>query len=64
MLGHTHIGSWLYCFHGWSLHELVLRFGYHDYHRLLESTEHNPELSESIEHRSIPGTPNLYSPHK
>jgi hypothetical protein len=24
----THIGSWLYCFHGWSRHELVLRFGY------------------------------------
>jgi hypothetical protein len=28
MPGHTHIGSWLYYFHGWSLHELVLRFGY------------------------------------
>jgi hypothetical protein len=28
----------LYCFHGWSLHELVLRFGYDVYHRLLEST--------------------------
>jgi hypothetical protein len=24
----THIGSWLYCFHGWSLHKPVLRFGY------------------------------------
>jgi hypothetical protein len=34
----THIGSWLYCFHGWSLHEPVLRFGYNVYHRLLEST--------------------------
>jgi hypothetical protein len=28
MPGHTHIGSWLYCFHGWSLHEPVLRFGH------------------------------------
>jgi hypothetical protein len=28
MPGHTHIGSWLHCFHGWSLHEPVLRFGY------------------------------------
>jgi hypothetical protein len=26
--GHTRVGSWLYCFHGWSLHETVLRFGY------------------------------------
>jgi hypothetical protein len=24
---HTHIGSWLHCFHVWSLHELDLRFG-------------------------------------
>jgi hypothetical protein len=23
-----HICSWLYCFHGWSLHEPILRFGY------------------------------------
>jgi hypothetical protein len=36
--GHTHIGSWLYCFHGWLLHEPVLRFGYDGYHRLLGST--------------------------
>jgi hypothetical protein len=28
MLGHTHIGSWLYYFHRWLLHKLVLRFGY------------------------------------
>jgi hypothetical protein len=26
------------CFHGWSLHEPVLRFGHDVYHRLLEST--------------------------
>jgi hypothetical protein len=36
--GRTHIGSWLYYFHGWSLHEPVLRFGYDVYHRLPEST--------------------------
>jgi hypothetical protein len=28
MPGHSHIGSRLYCFHGWSLHEPILRFGY------------------------------------
>jgi hypothetical protein len=28
MPGRTHIGSRLYYFHWWSLHELVLRFGY------------------------------------
>jgi hypothetical protein len=28
--GRTHIGSWLYCFYLWSLHELVLRFGHDD----------------------------------
>jgi hypothetical protein len=50
--GHTHIGSWLYYFRGWSLHELVLRFGYDNYHRLLESTGHSPELSDSTEHSS------------
>jgi hypothetical protein len=27
---HTHIGSWLYCFYGWLIHEPVLRFGYDD----------------------------------
>jgi hypothetical protein len=40
--GRTHIGSWLYCFHGWSLHEPVLRFGYDVYHRLPESTGQAP----------------------
>jgi hypothetical protein len=30
--GRTHIGSWLHCYHGWSLHEPVHRFGYDDYH--------------------------------
>jgi hypothetical protein len=39
----------LYCFHGWSLHEPVLIFGYDVYHRLPESTGQNPELSESTE---------------
>jgi hypothetical protein len=51
-----HIGSWLYCFHGWSLHEPVLRFGYDDYHRLPESTRHSPELLESTERSSKPIT--------
>jgi hypothetical protein len=37
--GRTHIGSYLYYFHGWLLHEPVLRFGYDVYHRLPESTE-------------------------
>jgi hypothetical protein len=32
----THIGSWLYCFFGWLLHEPVRRFGYDVYHRLSE----------------------------
>jgi hypothetical protein len=40
--GHTHIGSWLYYFYGWLLHELVLRFGYDVYHRLPESTGQAP----------------------
>jgi hypothetical protein len=40
--GRTHIGSWLYYFHGWSLHEPVLRFGYDVYHRLSESTRQAP----------------------
>jgi hypothetical protein len=61
--GRTHIGSWLYFFHGWSLHEPVLRFGYDNYHMLLESTRHSPKLSESTEHNSKPGTPNPYSSH-
>jgi hypothetical protein len=30
MRGRTHIGSWLHYFHGWSLHEPVLRFGSDD----------------------------------
>jgi hypothetical protein len=30
MPGCTRIGSWLYHFHGWSLHELILRFGHDD----------------------------------
>jgi hypothetical protein len=61
--GHTHIGSWLYCFKGWSLHELVLRFGYDVYHRLPESTGQSPELSESTKRSSKPITPNLDSSH-
>jgi hypothetical protein len=32
-------------------------------HRLLESTEQSPKLSESTEHSSKPITPNPYSPH-
>jgi hypothetical protein len=28
MSGHTHIGSWLYCIHMWSLNESVLKFRY------------------------------------
>jgi hypothetical protein len=28
----------LHCFHGWSLHEPVLRFEHDDYHMLIEST--------------------------
>jgi hypothetical protein len=62
-LGRTQICSWLYCFHGWSLHELVLRFGYDVYHRHLESTGQSPELSESTERNSKPVTPNPYSSH-
>jgi hypothetical protein len=46
------MGSWLYYFHGWSLHEPIHRFGYDSYHRPLESTGHNPELSESTEHQT------------
>jgi hypothetical protein len=56
--GRTHIGSWLYYFHGLSLHEPVLRFGYDVYHRLLESIGQCPELSESTERSSKPVTPN------
>jgi hypothetical protein len=41
-LGRTHIGSWLYYFHGWSLHEPVLRFGYDVYHRFSEFTGQAP----------------------
>jgi hypothetical protein len=59
--GRTHIGSWLYCCHGWSLHEPVLRFGYDDYHRLPESIGQSPELLESTERSSKPVTPNPYS---
>jgi hypothetical protein len=54
----------LYYFHGWSLHEPVLRFGYDVYHRLPESTEQSPELSESNERSSKPITPNLDSSHE
>jgi hypothetical protein len=54
---------WLYYFYGWSLHEWVLRFGYDNYHRLLESTRHSPKLSESTERSFRPITPNLYSSH-
>jgi hypothetical protein len=43
-------------FHGWSLHEPVLRFGYDDYYKFLESTGQNPELSESTEYSFIPVT--------
>jgi hypothetical protein len=32
-------------------------------HRLSESTEQSLELSESIQHRSKPVTPNPYSPY-
>jgi hypothetical protein len=64
MLGHTHVGSRLHYFHGWLLHEPVLRFGYDDYHELLESTEQSPEVSESTKYNSIPVTPNPYSPYK
>jgi hypothetical protein len=60
---HTHIDSWLYCFHGWSLHEPVLRFGYDVYHRLPESPEQSPKLSESTERSSKPVTPNPYTSH-
>jgi hypothetical protein len=54
----------MHYFHGSSLHEPVLRFGYDDYHRLLESTGQSPELSESTEHSSKPITLNRYSPHE
>jgi hypothetical protein len=50
--GRTHIGSWLYCFHGWSLHEPLLRFGFSGVHRT------SPELSESTERSSKSVTPN------
>jgi hypothetical protein len=63
MLGRTHVGSWLHYFIGWSLYEPVLRFGYDDYHRLLESIGQSPELSESTEHSSNSITPNPYSSH-
>jgi hypothetical protein len=61
--GRTHMGSWLYCFHGWSLHEPVLRFGYDVYHRLPESTGQSPELSDSTERSSKHVTPNPDSSH-
>jgi hypothetical protein len=61
--GRTHRGSWLYCFHGWSLHEPVLRFGYDDYRVLSESSRHSPKLSKSTERSSKPITPNPYSSH-
>jgi hypothetical protein len=50
-------------FYGSSLHEPVLRFGYDNYHRPLESTGHNSELSKSTKHSSKPITPNPYSPY-
>jgi hypothetical protein len=61
--GRTHIGSWLYYFHGWSLHEPVLIFGYDVYHRLLESTGQSPKLSESTKRCSKPIISNPYSSH-
>jgi hypothetical protein len=42
MPGCTHVGSRLHYYHGWSLHEPVLKFGYDDYPRLLESTGQAP----------------------
>jgi hypothetical protein len=63
MPGCTHVGSWLHYFHGWSLLELVIRFGYDDYRMLLDSTGHIPELLESTKHSSKPVTPNPYSPY-
>jgi hypothetical protein len=38
----------LYCFHGWSLHEPVLRFGYDVYHRLSESTGQAPNYQNPL----------------
>jgi hypothetical protein len=54
--GRTHLGSWLYYLHWWSLHEPVHRFGYDNYHRPSESTGHRLELSEFTEHSSKPIT--------
>jgi hypothetical protein len=63
MSSRTHVGSWLHYFHGGSLHESILRFGYDDYHMLSESTGQSLELSEITKHSSNPITPNPYSPH-
>jgi hypothetical protein len=46
--GHTHIGSWLYYFHGWSLHEPIHRFGYDVYHRLPVSTGQAPNCRNPL----------------
>jgi hypothetical protein len=62
----THVESWLHYFHGWSLHEPFLRFGYDDYHRLRKSTGQSLELSKSTEHSSnlSPQIPILHTNRK
>ncbi len=44
MPGHTHIGSWLYCSHGWLLHEPILRFGYDNKPEATGNNQTQPQI--------------------
>jgi hypothetical protein len=59
MPGRTHIGSWLYYFHEWSLHEPVFRFGYDNQPRAF-SIAPDKSLEPPASHRQVPNpiTPN------
>jgi hypothetical protein len=55
MPGGTHIGSWLYYFHGWSLHEPVLRFG-HDNKPHASSIASDRSLEPPASLQQVPNT--------
>jgi hypothetical protein len=48
----------LYCFHGWSLHEPVLRFGYDNYPQASSIAPDKPWTVGITPTNSIPITPN------
>jgi hypothetical protein len=52
----THICSWLYCFHGWSLHEPVLTFRY-DIQPLASSIAMDKSLEPPPSHRQVLSQP-------